>query len=119
MSPATSTPAAARFVGRDQTTSTSGASGGSDKVFFKLAASVALHAPPAAVSEAMALVTALQAEAAKGSGCDDARMAASVRALAALAPKAASAVIAAFADPALQAVIGPNTCTALKELNLS
>jgi len=97
------------FVGRDQTTNSGGGAGGSEKIFLKLQASVALHAPPAAVSEAMALVTAMQAEAGKGSGCDDARLAALVRALAALAPKAADAVGAAFGEPAVQGVVGPAT----------
>ena len=85
--------------------------------FFKLAASVALHAPPAAVSEAMALVTALQAEAAKGSRCDDARMAELVRALAALAPQAVDAVGAAFGDPAVQGVVGPADAVAMAGLS--
>ena len=107
------------FVGRDKSTNTGDASGGSEKVFFKLAASVALHAPPAAVSEAMALVTALQAEAAKGGRCDDARMAELVRALAALAPQAGDAVGAAFGDPVVQGVVGPLTRAALAGLGAS
>lgn len=104
------------FVGRDQTTNTGGASGGSDKVFARLAASVALHVPPASVSEAMALVTALQAEAATGGNGDDARMAELVRALAALAPQAVDAVAAAFADPALHGAVGPATRAAIAGL---
>lgn len=103
------------FVGHDQ-----GAHKGAhpqtpgdlDTLLLKLAAAVALKASPATAQQSLAQVTVLQAELAKGKDADDARLAASVQALLAVAP---DAVVAAFSTPALAAQVGPVTRFVLQQ----
>jgi hypothetical protein len=93
------------FVGRDATTNAP-PTVSIDALLFKLAATVALKVPPADLNSAMAQVTAMQTELAKGKEADDAKLAAAVRALLAIAP---DAVVAAISDPIVAGEIGPVT----------
>ena len=73
---------------------------------LRLAAAVALKVSPADLNSAMAQVTAMQTELAKGKEGDDAKLAEAVQALLAVAP---DAVVAAFSDPAMAGQMGPVT----------
>lgn len=91
------------FVGRDANTPSPA---NVDALLVKLAATVALNASAANVPQAMAQVTAIQAELAKGKEADDAKLAEAVQALLAVAP---DAVVAALSDPIVAGGIGPVT----------
>jgi len=91
------------FVGRDRITNPAS---DLDKLMLRLAAAVALKVSPADLNSAMAQVTAMQTELAKGKEGDDAKLAEAVQALLAVAP---DAVVAAFSDPAMAGQMGPVT----------
>ncbi len=95
------------FVGRDRITNPAS---DLDKLMLTLAAAVALKVGAAEVDQALAQVTAMHAELAKGKEADDARLAAAVQALLAVAP---DAVRAALSGPIIAGEIGPVTHSAL------
>ena len=96
------------FVGRDRITNPAS---DLDKLMLKLAATVALHVGATDVDRAMAQVTVIHTELAKGKAADDARLADAVQALLPVAP---DAVVAAFSTPPLATQIGPVTQYVLK-----
>jgi hypothetical protein len=73
-------------------------------------------APPAVRTEAEAKLLALKQEVAKGKSSNDGVMAKLVDGLVGLVPKAASAIVSAFATPLLGAVVGPITEFVLDKL---
>ena len=97
------------FVGRDRT---GNPTSDLDKLMFKLAAAVALKVGTAGVDQALAQVTALHTELAKGKEADDAQLAAAVQALLIVAPEA---VVAALSDPVVAKEFGPVTKDVLKQ----
>jgi len=94
------------FVGRDRITNPASAPADLDKLMLRLAAAVALAVGRGDVQSALAQVTMMHAELAKGKEADDAQLAAAVRALLAVVP---DAVLAALSDPIIVDQIGPVT----------
>jgi hypothetical protein len=72
--------------------------------------------PPQMQPEAEAKLAALKQEAAKGKNADDGVMAKLLDGLVGLVPKAANAVVSAFATPILGGVAGPVTSFVLDKL---
>jgi hypothetical protein len=73
-------------------------------------------APPPTKAEAEAKLAELQAEAAKGKGANDGRLAKLLDGIVALVPGAATAVVSAFATPILAGLTGPVTAFVLEKL---
>lgn len=99
------------FVGRDRVTAPTSAPADLDKLMLRLAAEVALKVRAAEVDQALAQVTVMHAELAKGKEADDAQLAAAVQALLTVAP---DAVVAALSDPIIAGEIGMVTQDVLK-----
>ena len=96
------------IVGGDKMVGTEISSVRLEPIFAPLVEAVR-GAPPEKQQEAAQKVEALKSEAAKGKGADDGVMAKLVEGIVALAPKAVSAVVSAFASPILGGIAGPVT----------
>lgn len=99
------------FVGRDRI---SNPASNLDKLMLRLAAAVALAVGRGDVQPALAQVTVMHTELAKGQAVDDARLAAAVQTLLAVAP---DAVVAALSDPLIADQVGPVTQDVLTRHN--